>query len=35
MESTILPPLAKFWPGLPPEISITTLRVKRREIEQE
>ena len=35
MESTILPPLAKVLTRAAPEISITTLRVKRREIEQE
>jgi DNA-binding transcriptional LysR family regulator len=35
MESTILPPLAKVLARAAPEISITTLRVKRREIEQE
>jgi DNA-binding transcriptional LysR family regulator len=35
MESTILPPLAKILAKAAPEISITTLRVKRREIEQE
>ena len=34
MESTILPPLAKVLTKAAPEISITTLRVKRREIEQ-
>ena len=35
MESMILPPLAKVLTRAAPEISITTLRVKRREIEQE
>jgi DNA-binding transcriptional LysR family regulator len=35
MESMILPPLAKILTRAAPEISITTLRVKRREIEQE
>jgi DNA-binding transcriptional LysR family regulator len=35
MESTILPPLVKVLARAAPEISITTLRVKRREIEQE
>lgn len=35
MESMILPPLAKALTRAAPEISITTLRVKRREIEQE
>ena len=35
MESTILPPLAKVMTKAAPEISITTSRVKRREIEME
>jgi DNA-binding transcriptional LysR family regulator len=35
MESTILPPLARLMAKAAPEISITTLRVKRREIETE
>jgi DNA-binding transcriptional LysR family regulator len=35
MESTILPSLAKAMVKAAPEISITTLRVKRREIETE
>jgi DNA-binding transcriptional LysR family regulator len=35
MESTILPPLVKALVKAAPEISITTLRVKRREIEKE
>lgn len=35
MESMILPPLAKVLTRAAPEISITTMRVKRREIEQE
>ena len=34
MESSILPPLAKILTRAAPEISVTTLRVKRREIEQ-
>jgi DNA-binding transcriptional LysR family regulator len=35
MESTILPPLAKILTKAAPDISVTTSRVKRREIEQE
>ena len=35
MESTILPSLVKVMAKAAPEISITTLRVKRREIEKE
>jgi DNA-binding transcriptional LysR family regulator len=35
MESSILPPLAKILAKAAPDISLTTLRVKRREIEQE
>ncbi|HEY2496945.1 MAG TPA: LysR family transcriptional regulator [Candidatus Angelobacter sp.] len=35
MESTILPPLAKILVKAAPDISLTTLRVKRRDIEQE
>jgi DNA-binding transcriptional LysR family regulator len=35
MESTILPPLAKIITKAAPEVSINTLRVKRREIETE
>jgi DNA-binding transcriptional LysR family regulator len=35
MESMVLPSLAKVLTRAAPEISITTLRVKRREIEQE